>query len=465
MSDSENTSSSDPTDAAQTPSASPEQIRVCLDRIVESDGFQGSGRLRELLTYVVTQSLDDPSRKVPAKAIAHDLYGRSLESGSDNVNVVRVDAGRLRRKLGEYYAGAGQSDPVIIHVDPGGYTPRFEVNALSEMTPAPAIADSNEQQRRPIGSATASVALLATFGTGLLVGVWFTPEPEVVEVPIAISGIELFSTEQQLERRALMSKSPSSLQAVTLSHQARNLIFPLIELERLDLTLAMFRQAIKKDDSYFGAYAGAAQSLATMAIFASEGPISDDFLNQAQQMQERAVALAPTDPWTQSASAWTAYANGDIADARKHAEIAIGLSPDNDNILDFHSLLMLCIGDFEAARAAADPDRTRDPLSGPDARQAFFGAASFHLGLYDESISAFRKGIASGAPLSAATLAYLAAAFQAQGDTEEARQQVQDLKRNWPDFRADVTFGRLYADPGQAEAVHDLLLDAGWSAP
>jgi tetratricopeptide (TPR) repeat protein len=153
-----------------------------------------------------------------------------------------------------------------------------------------------------------------------------------------------------------------------------------------------------------------------------------------------------------------------VAEAREHAEIAIGLAPENDSILDFHALLMLCIGEFEAARLAANPDRSRDPLTGPDARQALFGAASFHLGLYDESIAAFRKGIESGAPISAATLAYLAAAFQAKGDTDEARRQVQELRRNWPEFRANVTLARLYADPAQAEAVHNLLLDAGWSA-
>jgi len=97
MPNSDSLPSNDHPDTEQTPPASPEQIRSCLERVVQSDGFQSSGRLREFLNYVVDQSLADPSQKIPAKAIAQDLYGRSLETGADNVNVVRVDAGLKAR--------------------------------------------------------------------------------------------------------------------------------------------------------------------------------------------------------------------------------------------------------------------------------------------------------------------------------------------------------------------------------
>lgn len=450
-------------DEAQTPTAKPEQIRVSLDRVLQSEAFQGSERLREFLTYVVTQRLEDSSRKIPAKAIAHDLYGRSLGSGADNVNVVRVDAGRLRRKLAEYYAGPGHADPVIIHVDSGGYTPRFEVRTAPQPNPAPAHLE--EQMPRRIGLAIAMLVLLATFGAGLAIGYLFAPASEIVDAPMRNPDPDQASPEQQLERRALMAKSPSSLQAVTLSQQARNLIFPIFELEQLELTLAMFRQAIKKDGGYFGGYAGAAQSLATMAMLAPDGSTRNDLLQEARKMLDTAVELAPTDAWTQSAWAWLAYAGGDIAKAREHAEIAIGLSPESDNVLDFYALFMLCIGEFKAVTSVVEPIRVRDPMTGLDAKKAFLGAAYFHLGRYDDSISTLEMGIETGAPISAATLAYLTASFQAQGNTNEARRHSQDLKKNWPEFRLNESLGRLYADPDQTAAIRNFLLDAGWNDP
>src|SRR6185295_18724658 len=39
--------------------------------------------------------------------------------------IVRVEATRLRRAIGRYYAGPGASDPVTIELPRGGYVPRI----------------------------------------------------------------------------------------------------------------------------------------------------------------------------------------------------------------------------------------------------------------------------------------------------------------------------------------------------
>jgi hypothetical protein len=57
--------------------------------------------------------------------IATEVFGRSSDYDSRNDSMVRVQAGRLRSKLQEYYLGEGKDDKVIIDLPKGQYTPVF----------------------------------------------------------------------------------------------------------------------------------------------------------------------------------------------------------------------------------------------------------------------------------------------------------------------------------------------------
>ncbi len=111
--------------------------------------FTGASRLGDLLEYVVRQNLADPSRKILAKTIAEEVYDRSPDLDTDRHNIVRVDAGRLRRRLAEYFAGPGQDDPIVIHIDPGGYVPRYEISRPDEPHPErPSVNGTPDHQSR-----------------------------------------------------------------------------------------------------------------------------------------------------------------------------------------------------------------------------------------------------------------------------------------------------------------------------
>jgi len=111
---------------------STDKIRAALDAVVTSDVFNSAVRLQEFLSYVVGESLAGRGGKIPAKLISEIVYNRPIDSNADNENVVRVDAGRLRRRLDHYYLDAGRNDPVRIHIDPGAYVPRFEERSTLE---------------------------------------------------------------------------------------------------------------------------------------------------------------------------------------------------------------------------------------------------------------------------------------------------------------------------------------------
>ena len=99
-------------------------VREQLDRILRSGLFQKSRRRQRFLEYIVNETLAGLS--VKGYDIALEVFGRpeSFDSAADPV--VRVEAGRLREKLREYYGGEGQGDPVRIDLPKGTYTPRIE---------------------------------------------------------------------------------------------------------------------------------------------------------------------------------------------------------------------------------------------------------------------------------------------------------------------------------------------------
>ena len=75
-----------------------DQVRAALDSVLGSEAFDGATRLQEFLAYVVEATLEGRRDRIPAKQISEDVYGRPAGKGIDNENVVRVDAGRLRRR-------------------------------------------------------------------------------------------------------------------------------------------------------------------------------------------------------------------------------------------------------------------------------------------------------------------------------------------------------------------------------
>lgn len=97
-----------------------EEISRALERVLSSAEFAGSPRLQSFLRYIVEQELDGHGRSIKGKAIATDVYEKELDETGGALNLVRVEARRLRRALENYYSGAGKSDPLRISMQTGG---------------------------------------------------------------------------------------------------------------------------------------------------------------------------------------------------------------------------------------------------------------------------------------------------------------------------------------------------------
>ncbi|MCG6928706.1 MAG: hypothetical protein LJF30_25805 [Acidobacteria bacterium] len=118
---------------------SPEEIRSQLERILGHRDFEASVRLRDLLRYVVEETLAGRGHRLKGYTIATEVFGRGKDFDANLDPIVRIQAGRLRRALERYYLVGGGDDPVLISVPKGGYVASFARNDRSAPTPAPSV--------------------------------------------------------------------------------------------------------------------------------------------------------------------------------------------------------------------------------------------------------------------------------------------------------------------------------------
>ena len=103
---------------------SPADVLEQMDRILA--GSTVSHRRRDLLRYLLEETLAGRSDRLKGFTIALAVFGRDESFDASSDPVVRLEARRLRGDLDSYYVDAGSRDPVRITIPKGGYVPHFE---------------------------------------------------------------------------------------------------------------------------------------------------------------------------------------------------------------------------------------------------------------------------------------------------------------------------------------------------
>ena len=122
-----------------------EQKLEHLEKVLHSRALQNSESLKAFLRFVVEKTVDDDGALLKEYTIATEVFGRDSKYDPRIDSVVRVQAGRLRTKLHEYYATEGKADQIVIDLPKGHYHPVF-LSAHSDIheTPTAAPAASEE---------------------------------------------------------------------------------------------------------------------------------------------------------------------------------------------------------------------------------------------------------------------------------------------------------------------------------
>src|SRR5499425_2882171 len=98
-----------------------------IERLTKSHSLHSSESLCRLLRYLAEHSLDRPGVALKEYQIATEVLGRPVGFDPQSDSTVRVQAGRLRVKLSEYYAHEGPDDPIVVDLPKGSYALTFHL--------------------------------------------------------------------------------------------------------------------------------------------------------------------------------------------------------------------------------------------------------------------------------------------------------------------------------------------------
>src|SRR5271168_1409662 len=111
-----------------------------VERILRSDEFRSSQVLRRLLKFLAEKSALGEADQLKEYAVAIDGLGKPHSYDPRHNSAVRIQVGRLRQKLAEYYRTEGKHDEFVVDLPRGRFKLTCEARcAMVEPTPtAPA---------------------------------------------------------------------------------------------------------------------------------------------------------------------------------------------------------------------------------------------------------------------------------------------------------------------------------------
>jgi hypothetical protein len=173
-----------------------------IEKLVHSPTLHSSESLCKLLRYLAKQALDHPGTPIKEYQIATELFARQSDFDPQQDSMVRVQAGRLRSKLAEYYATEGAHDTIAVELPKGsyllGFHPRNNHPLTVGTTPQPDSIPS-AQANRFVSRRTFFIAI------------------SVLSALLLVSLVGLFS--------AFLHKRPSTTTAATAQNPSAISIF------------------------------------------------------------------------------------------------------------------------------------------------------------------------------------------------------------------------------------------------
>jgi hypothetical protein len=135
-----------------------DQLSRQIDRLVSSQVLHGSESLCKLLRYLGKHATERPGTALKEYQIATEVFGRPQDFDPQLDSTIRVQAGRLRTKLAEYYATEGVDDSIQVEVPKGSYTLAFHHRASTNTKTH--TAEHHEHFRDEFGARSQSKNLL-----------------------------------------------------------------------------------------------------------------------------------------------------------------------------------------------------------------------------------------------------------------------------------------------------------------
>jgi TolB-like protein len=157
-----------------------DELLAALESVLASNAFAEVFRLKKFLEYSVRETVAGRGDRLKGFVIACEVFDKKDPSDAQTTTVVRVEAGRLRRRLKDYYENEGRNDPVRISMPKGGYSASFSMagkSAANGPTPESAAGRKPLHHNPLTWIAALAVLVLLYFSLPLMKGPGATGDP------------------------------------------------------------------------------------------------------------------------------------------------------------------------------------------------------------------------------------------------------------------------------------------------
>jgi len=124
------------------------------ERAAHSPALFRATQLRDMLLFIVRQTILNPEEPIHEFDIAYQVLGRRSDFNPLDDNIVRVQMAHLRKKLDLYFSTEGNQEDIVITVALGNYKPVFSPRSK-------AVAPESADLRKAIPPGTEDVAVQA----------------------------------------------------------------------------------------------------------------------------------------------------------------------------------------------------------------------------------------------------------------------------------------------------------------
>jgi tetratricopeptide (TPR) repeat protein len=420
-------------------------ILMHLRRMSGSRVFARAGRMYPLLQYLVDAALAGDGDRLSQYRIATDVLGRRAQFDPSSDSIVRVEIGRLRNKLREYYESDGREDRVRFELPKGGYrllitvdteTPRAaEGGASGTQTisttstaalPLAAGSRRGRSQRRVSLIALTALAVIALGGAGSIWLVRAIERVSNVQDDNAARARGASSAElSAAEPRAIPAAVP---QAPTASPEAYDLFLRIPTVSPVE-RIALLDRALAIDPDFAEAHAWKAYLLSYAVVNSAFGPAlelpGEDLGQLVERHAREAIALDGDMPLAHVALGSLYLFTWRWTDARHSFEWAATVAPNEDRLLNQVYLDAFSGRSDEALRLVDRLIRHNPENSTP--LHSIRGLVLAIAGALDAAAASLREGIAATTPMNEAQIqsmlverSWLAAVEIARGDANAA---------------------------------------------
>ena len=415
-----------------------------VKRITDSAEFKNSPRLKDFLNYVVEEALAGRSDRIKGLTIAQDVFSKGKEFDPENNSIVRVEAGRLRRRLEQYYSTTGKLDPLIVSIPKGHYAPAFSNNPKLHSRDGQPPSDhlsGNTTNFRWFMAGAVSVAIIILLAWQIS-GVLDAPDGE------SVSG-ETSSYQQ----------SDSELEI--LFKQALILLIPPESNSRIETARQMFQNIIDVEPDFAEGYAGKSLSYSLAVLFLKSPDFNQD-LFEAETLARRAIEANPNFSLSHAALALAQSLDSKPNQALENAQKAIGVSQHVAFTDAMVSIVLLNSGmpqmaiDQLTEALRLQPDEPRTPYLN------LLGIAQYVIGDYDSTLESFEKNLARNGPSGPHMDVFVAATYAQLGRNFQAQAILSNLNETNPDYPVEQWMARYIKSEDELQESMDLLQSIGF---